>query len=114
GHNSNCGLVHFLGVVEAEDSALVQVLKKQGAIPFVKTNIPQSLINFDCSNSIYGQTLNPHNHKKTPGGSSGGDGALIAGGGALLAVGTDVLGSIRIPSSFCGICGLRPSGDRLR
>ncbi|XP_066454148.1 vitamin D3 hydroxylase-associated protein-like isoform X3 [Eleutherodactylus coqui] len=113
GHNSNCGLVHFLGVVEAEDSALVQVLKKQGAIPFVKTNIPQSLINFDCSNSIYGQTLNPHNHKKTPGGSSGGDGALIAGGGALLAVGTDVLGSIRVPSSFCGICGLRPSGDRL-
>ncbi|XP_069837290.1 vitamin D3 hydroxylase-associated protein-like isoform X2 [Dendropsophus ebraccatus] len=113
GHNSHCGLVHYLGVDEAEDSVVVQVLKKQGAIPFVKTNIPQSMINFDCSNSIYGQTLNPHNHKKTCGGSSGGEGALIAGGGAILGVGTDVLGSIRMPSSFCGICGLKPSGDRL-
>ncbi|XP_071985186.1 vitamin D3 hydroxylase-associated protein-like isoform X2 [Engystomops pustulosus] len=113
GHNSHCGLVHFLGVDEPEDSVIVQVLKKQGAIPFVKTNIPQSLINFDCSNSIYGQTLNPHNHKKTCGGSSGGEGALIAGGGSILGVGTDVLGSIRMPSSFCGICGFRPSGNRL-
>ncbi|XP_075688150.1 vitamin D3 hydroxylase-associated protein-like [Rhinoderma darwinii] len=113
GHNSHCGLVHFLGVEEAEDSVLVQVLKKQGAIPFVRTNIPQSTINFDCSNSIFGQTLNPHNHKKTCGGSSGGEGALIAGGGAILGVGTDVLGSIRMPSSFCGICGLKPSGYRM-
>ncbi|XP_075703999.1 vitamin D3 hydroxylase-associated protein-like, partial [Rhinoderma darwinii] len=113
GHNSHCGLVHFLGVEEAEDSVLVQVLKKQGAIPFVRTNIPQSMINFDCSNSIFGQTLNPHNHKKTCGGSSGGEGALIAGGGAILGVGTDVLGSIRMPSSFCGICGLKPSGYRM-
>lgn len=113
GHNKHCGLVHFLGTLDAEDSALVHVLKKQGAIPFVKTNVPQSLINFDCSNSIYGQTLNPHNHKKTCGGSSGGEGALIAGGGAILGVGTDVLGSIRMPCSFCGICGLKPSGDRL-
>ncbi|XP_073468101.1 vitamin D3 hydroxylase-associated protein-like isoform X1 [Aquarana catesbeiana] len=113
GHNKHCGLVHFLGTLDAEDSALVHVLKKQGAIPFVKTNVPQSLINFDCSNSIYGQTLNPHNHKKTCGGSSGGEGALIAGGGAILGVGTDLLGSIRMPCSFCGICGLKPSGDRL-
>ncbi|XP_040190503.1 vitamin D3 hydroxylase-associated protein-like isoform X1 [Rana temporaria] len=113
GHNKHCGLVHFLGTLDAEDSALVHVLKKQGAIPFVKTNVPQSLINFDCSNSIYGQTLNPHNHKKTCGGSSGGEGALVAGGGAILGIGTDVVGSIRMPCSFCGICGLKPSGNRL-
>ncbi|XP_018430685.1 PREDICTED: vitamin D3 hydroxylase-associated protein-like, partial [Nanorana parkeri] len=113
GHNKHCGLVHFLGTPDAEDSAIVHVLKKQGAVPFVKTNVPQSLINFDCSNSIYGQTLNPHNHRKTCGGSSGGEGALVAGGGAILGVGTDVLGSIRVPCSFCGICGLKPSGDRL-
>ncbi|KAM9324610.1 fatty-acid amide hydrolase 1 [Gastrophryne carolinensis] len=113
GHNSNCGLVHFLGPLEQEDSVIVQVLKKQGAIPFVKTTVPQSLIIFDCSNSIYGQTVNPLNHKKTCGGSSGGEGALIAGGGSILGVGTDVLGSIRMPSSFCGIPGFKPSGDRL-
>ncbi|KAM5127148.1 fatty-acid amide hydrolase 1-like, partial [Mantella aurantiaca] len=113
GHNMHCGLVHFLGSLDGEDSALVEVLKKQGAVPYVKTNVPQSLINFDCSNSIFGQTRNPHNHRKTCGGSSGGEGALIAGGGAILGVGTDVLGSIRMPCSFCGICGLKPSGDRL-
>ncbi|XP_056409393.1 vitamin D3 hydroxylase-associated protein-like, partial [Hyla sarda] len=113
GHTSHCGLVHYLGAEEAEDCVVVQVLKRQGAVPFVKTNIPQSMINFDCSNSIFGQTLNPHNHKKTCGGSSGGEGALIAAGGAILGVGTDVLGSIRMPSSFCGICGLKPSGERL-
>ncbi|NP_001091200.1 fatty acid amide hydrolase, gene 1 S homeolog [Xenopus laevis] len=113
GHDSHCGLVQFLGIADQEDSVIVQVLKKHGAVPFVKTNIPQSMINFDCSNSIFGQTLNPHNHKKTCGGSSGGEAALIAGGGAVLGVGTDVLGSIRMPCSFCGICGLKPSGNRL-
>ncbi|XP_053325974.1 vitamin D3 hydroxylase-associated protein-like [Spea bombifrons] len=113
GHDAHCGLVQMLGNADKEDCVVVQVLKKQGAIPFVKTNVPQSMINFDCSNSIFGQTLNPHNHKKTCGGSSGGEGALIAGGGAVLGVGTDVLGSIRMPCSFCGICGLKPSGDRL-
>ncbi|KAG8436964.1 hypothetical protein GDO86_007881 [Hymenochirus boettgeri] len=113
GHDSHCGLVQFLGIADQEDSVVVQVLKKQGAVPFVKTNIPQSMINFDCSNSIFGQTLNPHNHKKTCGGSSGGEAALISGGGSILGVGTDVLGSIRMPCSFCGICGLKPSGNRL-
>uniref|UniRef100_A0A7M4FK59 Fatty-acid amide hydrolase 1 n=1 Tax=Crocodylus porosus TaxID=8502 RepID=A0A7M4FK59_CROPO len=110
GHISTGGLVQFLGKVEEEDSVIVKVLKRQGAIPFVKTNVPQSMINYDCSNVIFGQTLNPLNHKKSPGGSSGGEGALIAGGGSLLGFGTDVAGSIRLPSSFCGLCGLKPTG----
>ncbi|NXC46874.1 FAAH1 hydrolase, partial [Penelope pileata] len=114
GHLSTCGLVQFLGTPEQEDSVLVKVLKKQGAIPFAKTNVPQSLFNYDCSNTIFGQTLNPLNHEKTPGGSSGGEGALIAGGGSLLGIGSDVAGSIRLPSSFCGLCGLKPTGKRLR
>ncbi|XP_034270894.1 fatty-acid amide hydrolase 1 [Pantherophis guttatus] len=113
GHISTCGLVQYLGKVEADDSVIVKVLKKQGAIPFVKTNIPQSMINYDCSNLIFGQTRNPLNHKKSPGGSSGGEGALIAGGGSLLGFGTDIAGSIRLPSSFCGLCGLKPTGSRL-
>uniref|UniRef100_A0A7M4FJD6 Fatty-acid amide hydrolase 1 n=1 Tax=Crocodylus porosus TaxID=8502 RepID=A0A7M4FJD6_CROPO len=113
GHISTGGLVQFLGKVEEEDSVIVKVLKRQGAIPFVKTNVPQSMINYDCSNVIFGQTLNPLNHKKSPGGSSGGEGALIAGGGSLLGFGTDVAGSIRLPSSFCGLCGLKPTGNRL-
>ncbi|KAH0618658.1 hypothetical protein JD844_018055 [Phrynosoma platyrhinos] len=68
---------------------------------------------YDCSNLIFGQTVNPFNHKKSPGGSSGGEGALIGGGGSILGFGTDVAGSIRLPSSFCGICGLKPTGSRL-
>ncbi|XP_042675949.1 vitamin D3 hydroxylase-associated protein-like [Centrocercus urophasianus] len=113
GHLSTCGLVKFLGTPQQEDSVLVKVLKRQGAIPFAKTNVPQSLFNYDCSNLIFGQTLNPLNHQKTPGGSSGGEGALIAGGGSLLGIGSDVGGSIRLPCSFCGLCGLKPTAKRL-
>uniref|UniRef100_A0A8C0GY79 Amidase domain-containing protein n=1 Tax=Chelonoidis abingdonii TaxID=106734 RepID=A0A8C0GY79_CHEAB len=110
GHVSTSGLVQFLGKAEEEDSVIVQVLKRQEAIPFVKTNILQSMINYDCSNLIFGQTVNPLNHKKSPGGSSGGEGALITGGGSILGFGTDIVGSIRLPSSFCGLCGLKPTG----
>ncbi|NWW55032.1 VDHAP protein, partial [Pedionomus torquatus] len=113
GHISSGGMVKFLGQVMEEDSVIVQVLKSQGAIPFVKTNIPQTMINYDCSNLIFGQTLNPLNHQKSPGGSSGGEGALIAGGGSILGIGSDVAGSIRLPSSFCGLCGLKPTGNRI-
>lgn len=69
---------------------------------------------YDCSNPIYGQTVNPHNLQKTSGGSSGGEGALIGGGGSLLGIGSDIGGSIRIPSAFCGICGFKPTTGRIR
>ncbi|NXP56448.1 VDHAP protein, partial [Heliornis fulica] len=114
GHLVTCGLLQCLGTPVQEDSILVKVLKKQGAIPFAMTNVPQSLFNYDCSNSIFGQTLNPFNHQKSPGGSSGGEGALIAGGGSILGIGSDVGGSIRLPSSFCGLCGLKPTANRIR
>nr|XP_010309518.1 PREDICTED: vitamin D3 hydroxylase-associated protein-like [Balearica regulorum gibbericeps] len=113
GHLVTCGLVQCLGTPVQEDSVLVKVLKRQGAIPFAMTNVPQSLFNYDCSNPIFGQTLNPFNHQKSPGGSSGGEGALIAGGGSILGIGSDVGGSIRLPSSFCGLCGLKPTAERL-
>nr|XP_019604904.1 PREDICTED: fatty-acid amide hydrolase 1-like [Rhinolophus sinicus] len=113
GHDSTCGLAQFLEKPAAKDGVIVKVLKAQGAIPFVKTNIPQSLFSFDCSNPIYGQTLNPLNLKKTPGGSTGGEGALLAKGGSILGIGTDIGGSVRIPASFCGVYGLRTTGHRL-
>uniref|UniRef100_A0A3P8XY93 Fatty-acid amide hydrolase 1 n=1 Tax=Esox lucius TaxID=8010 RepID=A0A3P8XY93_ESOLU len=113
GHDSTCGVLCKLDLPAPDDSVLVKVLKRQGAIPFVKTNVPQSMLNFDCGNPIYGHTLNPHNHQKTPGGSSGGEGALIGGGGSILGLGSDIGGSIRIPASFCGICGFKPTVNRL-
>ncbi|XP_043097771.1 fatty-acid amide hydrolase 1 [Puntigrus tetrazona] len=113
GHDTSCGVVSKLDQPALEDSVVVEVLKKQGAIPFIKTNIPQGLLNYDCSNPIFGQTLNPCNLQKTSGGSSGGEGALIAGGGSILGIGTDIGGSVRIPASFCGICGFKPTVKRL-
>uniref|UniRef100_A0A9J8B672 Fatty-acid amide hydrolase 1 n=1 Tax=Cyprinus carpio carpio TaxID=630221 RepID=A0A9J8B672_CYPCA len=113
GHDTSCGVVSKLGQPALVDSVVVKVLKKQGAIPFIKTNIPQGLLNYDCSNPIYGQTLNPCNLQKSPGGSSGGEGALIGGGGSFLGIGTDIAGSIRIPASFCGICGFKPTAKRI-
>ncbi|XP_054458233.1 fatty-acid amide hydrolase 1 [Anoplopoma fimbria] len=112
-HDSSCGIILNLDQPVQEDSVIVEVLKRQGAIPFVKTNLPQALLNYDCGNPIYGQTVNPHNLQKTPGGSSGGEGALIGGGGSVLGFGSDIAGSIRIPASFCGICGLKPTSGRL-
>ncbi|XP_040269384.1 fatty-acid amide hydrolase 1-like [Bufo bufo] len=113
GHDATLGLIRNLERPAPEDCVIVQVLKKQGAVPFVKTNIPQSMLNYDCSNPIYGQTLNPLNHKRTPGGSSGGEGALISAQGSILGFGSDIGGSIRFPSAFCGVCGFKPTGNRL-
>ncbi|XP_059503972.1 vitamin D3 hydroxylase-associated protein-like [Stegostoma tigrinum] len=113
GHDSTCGLKKFLQQPATEDSVVVQVLKKQGAIPFVKTNVPQSMLSYECSNPIFGQTINPHDHKRTPGGSSGGEAALIASGGSVLGIGSDIGGSIRVPAAFCGICGFKPTENRL-
>uniref|UniRef100_A0A8C4GHC8 Fatty-acid amide hydrolase 1 n=1 Tax=Dicentrarchus labrax TaxID=13489 RepID=A0A8C4GHC8_DICLA len=112
-HDSSCGVIINLDQPVEKDSVLVEVLKRQGAIPFVKTNLPQGLLNYDCSNPIYGQTVNPHNLQKTSGGSSGGEGSLIGGGGSVLGLGSDIGGSIRIPASFCGIAGFKPTAGRL-
>ncbi|PIO59266.1 hypothetical protein TELCIR_19277, partial [Teladorsagia circumcincta] len=82
------------------------------AIPFVHTNVPQSLVSYGCSNPVYGSTTNPYNSERVPGGSSGGEAALIATGGSVLGIGSDVGGSIRIPSTFCGIAGFKSSSTR--
>ncbi|XP_068095698.1 vitamin D3 hydroxylase-associated protein-like [Hyperolius riggenbachi] len=113
GEPSTSGMVQYLDVLEEEDSVIVKVLKKQGAIVFAKTNVPQSLISIECSNPIYGRTMNPHNKAKSTAGSSGGEGALIAAGGSILGIGSDLGGSIRLPSSSCGIAGLKPTPKRL-
>ncbi|XP_072540070.1 fatty-acid amide hydrolase 1 [Salminus brasiliensis] len=113
GHDSTCGVLCKLDDPALKDSVVVTVLKRQGAIPFIKTNVPQGLLNYECSNPIYGMTVNPCNLQKTCGGSSGGEGALIGGGGSILGLGTDIGGSIRIPASFCGICGFKPTFNRI-
>lgn len=114
GYDCTGGMSAYLDLCTVtEENTLIKVLKKQGAIPFVRTNIPQSMMTYECSNPIYGETKNPHNLARGPGGSSGGEGALIAAKGSLLGFGTDIGGSIRIPSHFCGVCGFKPTVGRL-
>lgn len=91
----------------------VATLRAAGAIIITKTNVPQTLLAFESSNPIWGRTLSPWSVAHTAGGSSGGEGALLATDGAALGIGTDVGGSIRIPSGYCGIYGLKPGHGRV-
>ena len=110
---SHWGVSSQCGHDAAEDSIIVKVLKSHGAVPFVKTNVPQTMFSFECSNPVYGATLNPHDPTRGPGGSSGGEAALMAMGGSLLGVGTDIAGSTRIPAAFCGVTGFKPTMGRI-
>lgn len=68
---------------------------------------------FECSNPLWGRTTNPYNGEYTCGGSSGGEGALIAMDGSPLGIGTDIGGSLRIPAAYCGIYSLKPGTQRV-
>ncbi len=78
-----------------------------------KTNVPQLMVLHETDNPLYGRTNNPWNVDRTPGGSSGGEAAIIAAGGSPLGLGSDLGGSIRIPAHFCGIHGFKPTSYRL-
>ncbi|KAI0717519.1 general amidase [Cerioporus squamosus] len=107
------GYAGWIGRVADSDSVLVEILYECGAVPFVRTNVPQTLQWGETYNHVFGRTTNPYNRYMTPGGSSGGEGALVAMRGSPLGVGTDIGGSLRIPSAFCGLYTLRPSYERL-
>ncbi|XP_070184295.1 fatty-acid amide hydrolase 1-like, partial [Littorina saxatilis] len=112
GYDRTGGLQINIGVPCDKDAVITQVLKRHGAIPFVRTNIPQAMLSYTCSNPIFGSTANPHNVLHTPGGSSGGEGAIIGAGGSIIGIGSDVGGSVRVPASFCGCCSLKPTLGR--
>lgn len=95
------------------ESELVKELRNLGAVLFCKTSVPTTLMAAETANNIIGYTWNPKNRHLSSGGSSGGEGALIALRGSPAGFGTDIGGSIRVPSAFNGIFGLRPSSGRL-
>jgi fatty acid amide hydrolase len=95
------------------DAPLVARLRRAGAIVLGKTNVPLLGMGFDSENPLYGRTRNPWNLDRAPGGSSGGEAAIVAAGGSPLGLGSDGGGSIRQPCHSCGICGLKPTGRRL-
>lgn len=88
---------------------IVESLLKAGAIIFGKTNLPFMAMDTQSFNDVYGQTNNPWDLTKTPGGSSGGSAAALASGLTALEIGNDIGGSIRIPAHFCGVYGHKPS-----
>jgi amidase len=113
GYDSSIGFSTLIHQPAEHDSTLVALLKQLGAVIYCKTNVPQTMLVFECANPVFGITSNPHNHDLVPGGSSGGEAALIAAGGSILGVGNDIGGSLRIPAHFCGISALKPSTSRL-
>ncbi|KAH7904118.1 amidase signature domain-containing protein [Hygrophoropsis aurantiaca] len=113
GYDATIGFTHWANKPCDKDAFLVTQLRAAGAIIIVKTNVPQTMFAFECSNVLWGCTTNPWNEKYTCGGSSGGEGALLAMDGSALGIGSDIGGSLRIPASYCGIYSLKPSSGRV-
>lgn len=111
GYDSSVGVSINVGNALPVDGATARLLKDAGAIPYVKTNVPITLLSFESSNDVWGQSTNPYNSKYTPGGSTGGEGALLALGGRI-GIGSDVAGSVRCPAHFSGIYALKCSTGR--
>lgn len=113
GEDSSIGYVSRSGQPATVNSCIVDSILSQGAVVYCKTNVPQTVMTADTVNNLFGRTLNPVNKYIIPGGSSGGEAALLAFGGSILGIGTDTGGSIRIPSAACELYGLKPSAGRV-
>jgi fatty acid amide hydrolase len=113
GSPATFGVVSRRGEVAAADDRYVAALRRAGAIILGKTNVPQLLLYIETDNPLYGMTRNPWDLERTPGGSSGGEAAIVAAGGSSLGLGNDIGGSVRLPSAFCGIAGFKPTADRM-
>lgn len=122
GVDTTMGYVGWIGTFQGQkddprarvaESELVRELRDLGAVLFCKTSVPLTLMAGETANNIIGYTWNPHNRQLSSGGSSGGEGALLALRGSPAGFGTDIGGSVRIPAAFNGVFGLRPSAGRM-
>ncbi len=99
--------------VADRDGAVAARLRAAGAIVIGHSNVPPLLADYQSENTLFGRTLNPWDLGRTPGGSSGGAACAVAAGLTPLEVGSDMTGSLRLPASFCGIYGLKPTEHRV-
>ncbi len=113
GTASTMGLTSLRDKLATHDSALVERLRRAGGVILGKTNVPQLMLWHECDNPLFGRTNNPWNTARSPGGSSGGEAAMIAAHASALGLGSDLGGSIRVPCHVCGIHGLKPTSGRL-
>lgn len=108
------GLAHTAGLesrrraIADRDAPVVTRLREAGAIVLGALNMHEAALGATTDNPWFGRSLNPHGEDRTPGGSSGGSGAAVAAGLCVLALGTDTMGSVRIPAAYTGVYGLKP------
>jgi len=113
GHRCEIGSLLHKGEVPAEDAEAVARLRAAGALILGTTNCPEFLMAYETANLLHGQTRNPWDLERTPGGSSGGESAAIAAGLSAAGLGSDSGGSARVPAHFTGICALKPTPGRV-
>ena len=113
GPQTTLGATNKIGNVYRDEGSLVTALRDAGAIVLGKTNIIQTLAGWESDNRVYGRSNNPWNLERSPGGSSGGEAAIVAAGGSALGLAGDYGGSTRVPAHFCGVHGLKPTSGRL-
>ncbi|MGY3678240.1 amidase [Streptomyces sp. TE33382] len=107
------GVERFRDLVASADAPPVARLRAAGAIPIGHSNIPTLILaGMHTRSELFGDTVNPWDRGRTPGGSSGGDAVAVATGMAALGLGNDSGGSVRVPAQFCGVAGLKPSTGR--
>ncbi|KZT59894.1 amidase signature enzyme [Calocera cornea HHB12733] len=107
GYDSTIGYTQWAYNPAKEDGLLVAQVKAAGGIPICKTNVPQTLLSFECANPVFSRTSHPISPLHIPGGSSGGEAALLACGGSALGFGGDIGGSLRIPAGLSGCWALK-------
>ena len=113
GVDTSIGLVALCFKPAKRNAPLVDLLLSLGCVIVAKTNIPQTLGSLDSINNVFGRTMNPVNRCVTAGGSSGGEGVMVAMRGSMIGWGTDIGGSIRVPAMCNGVFGFKPSNGRL-
>lgn len=108
-----CGVEARRNSVAAEDAFCVTLLREQGAVILGTLNMHEGALGATTDNVAYGRCINPWRDGFTPGGSSGGSGSAVAAGLCAAALGTDTMGSVRIPAAYCGVFGFKPSYGRI-
>ncbi|MFA5523535.1 MAG: amidase family protein [Tissierellales bacterium] len=106
---TTAGSLSLEGVVPEDDAFIAKKLKEAGAVTIAKVNLHEFAVWGETVSSILGQTLNPYDLTRSPGGSSGGTGAGISSNFGIIGIGTDTINSIRSPSSACSLVGIRPT-----